>query len=212
MPPRHKLGSPQRRLVPRAPLHLAPQNRLEPRQLRALEHGAKFRDTMLRSLPDAHCAGAGPDPPARTATRANDVVEMQPQRPHPPAARRASKPRPRAPARELPHMDADVLLDMAELDEERLRLSRDDVQRTQARDGKGRKILAVCPYHIKLDSTPLRPTPKRPPGAAQSLQNPGLGASCWGRWGCVGVAAPNGEGHQNQGFQADKRGCWGCWG
>jgi hypothetical protein len=31
-------------------------------------------------------------------------------------------------------MDADVLLDMAELDEERLRLSRDDVQRPQARD------------------------------------------------------------------------------
>jgi hypothetical protein len=107
-------------------------------------------------------------------------------------------------------MDADVLLDMAELDEERLRLIRDHTQRTQARDGKGWKILAVCPYHIKLDSTPIRPTPKRPPGAAHNLQNPGWERPVGGVGGVLGQPPPNAGGQQNQGFQAGKRGCWGC--
>jgi hypothetical protein len=35
-------------------------------------------------------------------------------------------------------------------------------------------------------------------------------AAVLGRWGCAGIAAPNGEGQQNQGFQAHKRVGWGC--
>jgi hypothetical protein len=87
-------------------------------------------------------------------------------------------------------MDADVQFDVAELDEERLGLSRDDAQRSQARDGEGRKILAVCPYHIKLDSTLRCRRKKCQPAAAHGLQNWEL---LLGRWGAV--PAPNGDGH-----------------
>ena len=83
---------------------------------------------MLSTLPDAHRISARPNPAPLTATRANDVVEMQPQRPHPLAARRASKPRPRAAVRKPPQTDADVLLDVAELNKELRRLGRDDAQ------------------------------------------------------------------------------------
>ena len=107
----------------------------------------KLRNPTLRTLPDAHRISARPNSAPPTATRANDVVEMQPQRPRPLAARRASKPRPRAAVRKLPQMDADVLLDVAELDEERRRLGRDDVQRPQAARSHGRQIIAVFRYH-----------------------------------------------------------------
>src|ERR1700722_3910343 len=91
---------------------------------------------MLRTLPDAHRLATVPNSAPLTTPGANDLVQMEPQRPHPLAARRASKPRPRAAGRELPHMDADVLLNVAELDAERSHLGGDDVQRPQARDGK----------------------------------------------------------------------------
>ncbi len=151
-----KLAFAQPRLKPLAPLHRAAQCRLKPQRPLALQHSAKLRNAMRRTLLDAHRIGALSDPSALTAARANYVVEMQSQRPRPLTAGRTSKPRPRAAARKSAQMDTDALLDVAELDAERRRLGRDDVQRPQARDGKGWKILAVCWYHIKLDSTPLR--------------------------------------------------------
>ena len=52
-------------------------------------------------------------------------------------------------------MDADVLLDMAELEAEHRGLGRDDIQRTQARNGEGRQVIAVFRYltHTKLDKS-----------------------------------------------------------
>ena len=57
---RTKLAFTQPRLKPRSPLHRAPQGRwLEPQWLVALKHGAKLRDPMLRTLPDAHRSARG---------------------------------------------------------------------------------------------------------------------------------------------------------
>jgi len=134
-PPRHtKLAFAQRRLDARSPLHPAPQMRLEPQRLRAFEHGAQLRNAVLGALPDTHRPCARLNAPPLAATGTNDVIDMQPQRPRPLAARRASKALPRTAARKPPQMDADVLLDVAELDEERCCFSRDDAQRPQARD------------------------------------------------------------------------------
>jgi hypothetical protein len=50
-------------------------------------------------------------------------------------------------------MDADDLLDMAELDEELCRVGRDDASRPQAGDGNGRQIVAVRFSHGKLGTS-----------------------------------------------------------
>jgi hypothetical protein len=98
---------------------------------------------MLRALPDAHRAGPMPDTTPLTAIPTNNLITKQPQRPHPLAARRTPKPRPGASARKLPQVDANDLLDVAELDEERLRLRRDDSRRPQATYRQNWQIVAV---------------------------------------------------------------------
>ena len=140
---------------------------------------------MLRTLPDAHRISAWPNSAPLTATRTNDIVEMQPQRPRPLAARRAYEPRPRAAVRKLPQTDADVLLDVAELNKERRRLSRDDVHRPQARDRNGWQIIAVFRYptHIKLDTSETAQAQPACPGARLVAS---FGAGCSPR----AVAAP----------------------
>jgi hypothetical protein len=123
----------QSRLKPRTALHRAPQSRtLEPQRLLAFQHGFELRNATLRALPDAQCISARPNSAPRAATRTNDIVEMQPQCPHPSTTCRASKPRPRAAARKPPQMDADVLLNVAELDAEHRRRRRNNASRPQA--------------------------------------------------------------------------------
>jgi AcrR family transcriptional regulator len=56
--PHEQLSPPQRNLKPLAALHRAKQMRFQPQRLFALKHGAKLRDPMLRTLPDAHRIGA----------------------------------------------------------------------------------------------------------------------------------------------------------
>ena len=143
-----KLAFAQPRLKPRSPLHLAPQMRPESQRLRALKHGAKLRNPMLRALPGAHSIGPMPDNATPlTAIPTNNLITKQPQRPHPLAARRAPEPRPRAAARELPQVDADGLLDVSKLDKERRRLVRDGVRSPQAASPHGWQIIAVFRYH-----------------------------------------------------------------
>jgi hypothetical protein len=140
---------------------------------------------MLRTLPDAHRVGARPDPPLPATAGANDVVEMQSQRPRPFAAGRASKPRPRAAARKPPQMDADALLDVAELDEELRRVGRDDAQRPQSRDGKARQVFAVSGYHVKLDNSDAVDGATRAPirviGCGQASAKKAAAAFCFSR-------------------------------
>ena len=55
-------------------------------------------------------------------------------------------------------MDAHIQLDVAELDAKHRRLSRDDAQRPQARDRKGRQIVLKDPRHKQLGRSDLYPS------------------------------------------------------
>jgi hypothetical protein len=165
---RTKLSLTQPGLKPLAPLHLAPQSRwLEPQWLVALQYGAKLRDPMRGTLPRRKRYGAPEHATTLATATTNQIVAEQPQRPHPLATRRTSKPRPRTSIRKLPQMDADVLLDMAELKEEYCGFRSNYARRPQARNWDDRQVVAVFRYltHTKLDKSEAAisaiPVPRR---------------------------------------------------
>jgi hypothetical protein len=148
-----KLGSRQSSLEPLAALHLAPQNRLHPRWLRALEHGAKLRNTVLGSLPDAHRTGAVPNALSFAAIPTNNLSIEQPQRLRSVSACWADKKGPGAAVWKPSKGYINDLFDVAELQQESRGLGGDHVQRSQARNGNGRQVVTVSGYHTKLDGS-----------------------------------------------------------
>ena len=109
-------------------------------------------------------------------------------------------------------MDAYVLLDMAKLDEERFRLGRNYVQRPQARDREGWKILAVCWYHIKLDSTPLARRQSIRRVRPTACKTRAWGLPCLGAWGACWGNTPQQCEANKPGLSGPQEGGWGCWG
>ena len=155
----HIFTPPQRRFQPRSPLHRAPQGRrLDAQRFLALQHRSQLRSALLRTSLDAHRLTAVANSALLTAAWTNDIIAVQSQRPAPPAARRAPKPTPRTAGPELAQMDAHILLDVAELDAECCSLGGDDIQRSKARDGNRRQVVAVNAVsgylsHNKLDTS-----------------------------------------------------------
>ena len=79
-----ELAFAQARFKPAAAFHRAPQSRwLEPQRRLARQHAAELLNSALCPLPAAHGISAGPNSAPLAATRTNDIVEMQTQRPYP---------------------------------------------------------------------------------------------------------------------------------
>ena len=96
-----KLTPPQRRLEPLAPLHLAPQHRLEPQLHGALQHGAKLRNAILGAASRATPENAVSRATAVAATPAQHASFEKLQGPRSSATLRAEEKTPRAAVRKL---------------------------------------------------------------------------------------------------------------
>ncbi len=159
-----ELALAQRRLEARTPPHLTPKRRwLEPQGCFTLQHGAQLRNTMLGALPDAHRISARANPSALTAARANDVVEMQPQRLRPLPACRANEQRPCPALRKRQQTDANNPLNTAKLNKER---RRSGVMMSRARKRLARTDGKSSRY---LDTTATSDWINQNPPSAQSL-------------------------------------------
>ena len=147
------------------------------------------------------------DQPARpNAPATSGLAVEQPKPLRAPVAPWAYEARPEAAVLEVPHPHADLVFDaiVAKPDKRRHSAARDVAVRHEGRYSNHRQIVDRALHKLRI--TPLdtnvyfavhrarRPserhlTPRAPPPRC-------------GRWGRVGVAAPNAEGQQNQGLQA----------
>ena len=135
------LTSPQRRLEPFAPLHRAPQTRLEPQRLLALQHGFKLRNPEPRLLPDALRPAAISRAAAMATTPTQHASFEKLKRPRPPAAVRTEKETPRTAAGEPHQLQADLDLNVGNADRGPRHLGGNGSARPHPRNTEARQIV-----------------------------------------------------------------------
>ena len=131
-----KLTPPQRRLEPLAPLHLAPQHRLEPQLHGALQHGAKLRNAILGAASRATPENAVSRATAVAATPAQHASFEKLQGPRSSATLRAEEKTPRAAVRKPHQLQTNFNLNTSNVDRGPRHLGRNAAARPQPRDAE----------------------------------------------------------------------------